>query len=74
MPITSATQMDMLTASGASSLVSFVAAVIFGLVASKPFWGFLGHAVDVIDEHLLAKNPKRARRVAKLRRARFGKK
>ncbi|KQR27138.1 hypothetical protein ASF75_14800 [Curtobacterium sp. Leaf154] len=66
--------MDMLTASGVSPLVSFAAAVILGLVASKPFWGFLGHVVDVIDEHLLARNPERARRVAKLRRARLGKK
>jgi len=74
MPITSATQVDMLTASGVSPLVSFVAAVILGLVASKPFWGFLGHVIDVIDEHLLARNPERARRVAKLRRARLGKK
>ena len=72
MPITS-TQVDMLLASGGSFLTSAFAGVLI-VLASKHLWDFLKHVVNVIDDRTLAKDPERARYVAKLRRARHGNK
>jgi hypothetical protein len=74
MPITSATQVDMLATSGVSPILNLIVAGVLGLIASKHFWAFLGKVVDIVDDHLLARNPERARYVAKLRRARQGEK
>lgn len=72
MPIT-ATQVDMLLASGGSIVVSVIMGVLIAL-RNKPFWDFMTHVVDVIDDRRLSKDPERAQRVEELRRARHGNK
>jgi hypothetical protein len=44
------------------------------VLAGKHLWDFLKHVVNVICDRTLAKDPERARREAKRRRARHGNK
>lgn len=74
MPITDT--VDMLTAFGGTILTGIIAVVapVLGFLLRKQVVELIRHIVDVVDDRTLAKDPKRARIVAELRRARFGKK
>ncbi|MFJ7288651.1 hypothetical protein ACIQUC_10075 [Curtobacterium sp. NPDC098951] len=75
MPITDTT-VDMLTAFGGTILTGIIAVVapVLGFLLRKQVTELIKHIVDVVDDRTLAKDPERARIVAELRRARFGKK
>jgi hypothetical protein len=75
MPITDTT-VDMLTASGGTTLTGVIAVVlvVLGVLLRKQVLEFAKHIIDVIDDRTLAKDPERARIVAELRRARRGQK
>jgi hypothetical protein len=75
MPITDTT-VDMLTASGGTTLTGVIAVVlvVLGVLLRKQVLDFAKHVIDVIDDRTLAKDPERARIVAELRRARRGQK
>ncbi|WP_439689615.1 hypothetical protein ACRQ4C_00135 [Curtobacterium sp. SP.BCp] len=75
MPITDTT-VDMLTAFGGTILTGIIAVVapVLGFLLRKQVTELIKHIVDVVDDRTLARDPERARIVAELRRARFGKK
>ncbi|MFZ7089390.1 hypothetical protein [Curtobacterium sp. RRHDQ10] len=70
------TTVDMLTAFGGTILTGIIAVVapVLGFLLRKQVTELIKHIVDVVDDRTLARDPERARIVAELRRARFGKK
>lgn len=62
---------DVLLASGGYITIG---GSVVAVLRNKSFWDFMTHVVDVLNERSLVKDPKKARRAAKLRHGNFGKK